>query len=99
MFKYLSMVYCRSLVTYEKSNMDMINVKLMVLMQPLIGMGRDGEGCHVTIRGRDFPSREGFLFRKCAAVHVWTPNDDLFAVSRVPMVIVTSNSPLSTGIS
>jgi len=79
--------------------MDTINVRLAVRMQPLIGMRRAGEGCHVTLRGRDFPFREEFSFRKCATAHVWTTNDDLFAVSRVLMVFVTSNSPLSTGIS
>jgi hypothetical protein len=56
-------------------------------MQPLIDVGRDGEGCHVTLHGRDFAFREGFPFRKCAAAHVWTTNDDLFAVWRVPMVL------------
>jgi len=59
-------------------------------MQPLIGKGREGEGCHVTLRGRDFPFREGFSFRKCVTAHVWTTHDDLFAVSRILMVFVTS---------
>jgi len=99
MLKYLSMVYSKSLVTNAKSNMDTINVRMIVFTQPLMGMRRDGEGCHVTLRGRDFPFLEGFSFRKCATAHVWTTNDDLFAVSRVPMVFVTSNISLSTGIS
>jgi hypothetical protein len=77
----------------------MINVRLMVRVQPLIGMGRDGEGFRVTLRGRDFPFREGISFRKYTAAHVWTTNDDLFAVSCVPMLFVTSNSAQSTGIS
>ena len=63
------------------------------------GLGRDGEGCHMTLRGRYYPFGEGFSFRKCATAHVWTTNDDLFAVSRGLMVFVTSNSPPSTGIS
>jgi len=71
----------------------------MVRVQPLIAMGRDGEGFRLTLRGRDFPFREGFSFRKCAAAHLWTTDDDLFAVSRVPMLFVTSNSAPSTGIS
>jgi len=34
------MVYSKSLVTNTKSNMDKINVRLMVLTQPLISMER-----------------------------------------------------------
>jgi len=63
----------------------------------MVRMGRDGEGCHVTLRARDFPFREGFSFLKCAAAHVWTIKDDLFAVTRVTMMFVTSKQSTIDG--